>query len=92
VDASDVLKDYWPARLKQKHIQLQAFDMEGRASQVDQLGETAPVMKCTDEDAASELKPGDFGQTVRGPLGWVAHGRSGDKGGSAHLSSTLIAG
>ena len=27
---------------------------------------------------------GDFGRTVRGPLGWVAHARSGDKGSDAN--------
>jgi hypothetical protein len=82
--------DYWPARLKQKHIKLQSFTTEGKESQVDELEETAPVMKPTDEESRKELDSAAFGQTVRGPLGWIVHGRSGDKGGSEFSFATCF--
>ena len=31
-----------------------------------------------------ELKTADFGQTTKGPLGWIVHARSGDKGSNAN--------
>lgn len=36
------------------------------------------------QDVTSTPKT-DFGETVRGPLGWLVHGRSGDKGSNANV-------
>lgn len=44
---------------------------------------TEPVHKQTDED--SKEKMGDYGPTTTGPLGWIVHARSGDKGGNANV-------
>lgn len=37
------------------------------------------------EPAAASTESTDFGQTMQGPLGWVVHARSGDKGSNANV-------
>ena len=37
------------------------------------------------EPVAKDLEVVDFGETVRGPLGWIVHARSGDKGSNANV-------
>lgn len=37
------------------------------------------------EPVARNLKATNFGETVRGPLGWIVHARSGDKGSNANV-------
>lgn len=37
------------------------------------------------EPIAQSVKNTDFGQTVRGPLGWIVHARSGDKGSNCNV-------
>lgn len=44
---------------------------------------TEPVRKQTDEDSKEALA--DYGPTTNGPLGWIVHARSGDKGGNANV-------
>lgn len=43
--------------------------------------EQQPSQTCTDTPADMSR----FGNTVRGPLGWIVHGRSGDKGSNANV-------
>lgn len=42
-----------------------------------------PTQAVTEHDEPVDLV-NDFGPTVRGPLGWIVHGRSGDKGSDAN--------
>lgn len=43
---------------------------------------TAPIVPQKDYDSKAALQAGAYGETTRGPLGWIVHARSGDKGGS----------
>jgi hypothetical protein len=74
--------EYWPGRVKQKHIQLSySFVGSDKKVLVPQVHETAPVQPQADYDA-KPFNASAYGPTTRGPLGWVVHARSGDKGGS----------
>lgn len=44
--------------------------------------QTVPVQPQQDYDSAQAFDPNAYGPTTVGPLGWVVHARSGDKGGS----------
>lgn len=46
---------------------------------------THAVQPQADYDARSPLRTGEYGTTTRGPLGWIVHARSGDKGGNANV-------
>lgn len=37
------------------------------------------------EAEAADVKTTDWGQTIKGPLGWIVHARSGDKGSNANV-------
>lgn len=75
--------EYWPGRVSQKHVQLvTSFVGSDKRIEVPRVSETAPVRKQSDYDSAEAFTPSAYGPTTRGPLGWVVHARSGDKGGS----------
>lgn len=75
--------EYWPGRVKQKHIELTvSFVGSDRRIVVPAVQETAPVRPQADYDNSQAFDPAGYGPTTRGPLGWVVHARSGDKGGS----------
>lgn len=43
-----------------------------------------PSQAAADEGVMAKMREG-FGETVRGPLGWIVHARSGDKGSNANV-------
>ena len=77
------LAEYWPALLKQKHLNVEARTLDGEAIKADPDPDYIPVIKSRDQEAEA-VDASKWGETVRGPLGWIVHGRSGDKGGSKY--------
>ncbi|GMK53562.1 hypothetical protein CspeluHIS016_0101480 [Cutaneotrichosporon spelunceum] len=79
--------EYWPARVHVKHLPL-TVRFVGSLMKIPvgpvSPAETQPVVKQSDYDppAFDAVK---WGPTTPGPLGWVVHARSGDKGGNANV-------
>lgn len=79
--------EYWPGRVKQKHLDLTvSFIGTDKKIIVPAAQETAPVHPQSDYDNEKSFNPRAYGRTTRGPLGWIVHARSGDKGGSKSLA------
>jgi hypothetical protein len=79
--------EYWPARVHVKHLPLTVrFVGSIMKIPVDPIApaDTKPVVKQRDYDPAA-FDAGKWGPTTPGPLGWVVHARSGDKGGNANV-------
>lgn len=70
--------------MHQKHLPLTVgFVGSDKTVTVPAAEKTEPVQKQIDEDSKSALA--DYGPTTEGPLGWIVHARSGDKGGNANV-------
>jgi hypothetical protein len=59
--------------------------MDGRTLKVDTDPRFAPVIKSTDEDSEVAFDASKWGETTKGPLGWIVHGKSGDKAGNVNV-------
>lgn len=82
--------EYWPGRVRQAHLPLTvSFVGEGEDSTITapppDADTTAPRVASDDYDSTAPPGALQQGETVRGPLGWVVHARSGDKGGNANV-------
>lgn len=79
--------EYWPGRVKQKHLPLTVtFVGSSKTISVPAVEDTEPIIPQKDYDSAKPLQAGEYGETTRGPLGWIVDARSGDKGGSESAS------
>lgn len=75
--------EYWPGRVQQKHLPLKVtFVGSSKTIDVAPVENTEALVPQKDYDAKEALQAGAYGETTRGPLGWIVHARSGDKGGS----------
>lgn len=80
--------EYWPARVHVKHLPLTvSFVGSDKKIDVPPLSprETEPVRAQRDYDPAGSFDASLYGPTTPGPLGWIVHARSGDKGGNANV-------
>lgn len=80
--------EYWPASVHVKHLPLTvSFVGSSQKINVAPLApeETEPVRPQRDYEPESAFEGDKWGPTTEGPLGWVVHARSGDKGGNANV-------
>ncbi|CAK9780224.1 DUF1446-domain-containing protein [Cutaneotrichosporon oleaginosum] len=78
--------EYWPGRVQQKHLPLKVtFVGSSKTIDVPPVDITEPLVPQKDYDSKEPLQAGAYGETTRGPLGWIVHARSGDKGGNANV-------
>ncbi|CAK3991438.1 probable DUF1446 domain [Lecanosticta acicola] len=78
--------EYYVTLLPQADVQHQTHLWDGAEIEIPPPPETKmyPAQQPS-EPSARNVKSTDFGQTVRGPLGWIVHARSGDKGSNANV-------
>jgi hypothetical protein len=78
--------EYWVALFPQDKINHQMHSFDGRIVPVPAPNVTATYPRQqTSYDTASPLPFDSWGPTVRGPLGHIVHGRSGDKSSDCNL-------
>lgn len=77
--------EYYVTLLPQRDLQHVVHLDGGRAITIDPPAVTRiyPSQQPSQDKTAVATK--DFGDTVRGPLGWIVHARSGDKGSNANV-------
>ncbi|KAF9042787.1 DUF1446-domain-containing protein [Hymenopellis radicata] len=79
--------EYWPALMNIKYLTNQ-YQFVGAESAVAVTGPsqiTAPLRQSNYDSTGKELDSSVVLETVRGPLGWIVHARSGDKGGNVNV-------
>ncbi len=72
---------YWPTLVPQRLLSHTVAHADGRHEVIAPPPHTGTY----EEPATHAVAPGDFGETVDGPLGRIVLARSGDKGGNANL-------
>lgn len=79
--------EYWPGRVKQAHLPLKVSFVGSQDESITASPpeHTAPRVVSEDYDSTEPASSLDQGETVEGPLGWIVHARSGDKGGNANV-------
>lgn len=78
--------EYYVTLLPQSAIQHRAHLWDGQILDIPPPPQTKtfPAQQPSEPEARN-LKSTNFGKTVRGPLGWIVHARSGDKGSNANV-------
>lgn len=79
--------EYWVTLLPQSEVRHRVhLGWNGEALDIAPPGHTKVWDKQQpSEEAAVGCEGRDWGKTVRGPLGWIVHARSGDKGSNANV-------
>lgn len=78
--------EYYVTLLPQADVKHEARLWDGRAIEIPPPKDTKVWPSQQPCQLATEgVAMDDWGQTVRGPLGWIVHGRSGDKGSNANV-------
>ncbi|KAF2094597.1 DUF1446-domain-containing protein [Rhizodiscina lignyota] len=81
--------EYWVTLLPQSDIQHQVHLESGEAIDIPPPAldstRTYPKQQPSQDVTARSVDMSRFGRTVRGPLGWIVHGRSGDKGSNCNV-------
>ncbi|EKD01109.1 hypothetical protein A1Q2_04607 [Trichosporon asahii var. asahii CBS 8904] len=78
--------EYWPGRVRQCHLPLEVrFVGSEEKITASPPDHTAPRVISEDYDSTEPCASLEQGATVEGPLGWIVHARSGDKGGNANV-------
>ncbi|KAK3073655.1 hypothetical protein LTR53_004561 [Teratosphaeriaceae sp. CCFEE 6253] len=80
------IAEYYVTLLPQADVQHKVHLWDGRSIEIAPpvQSKTFPAQQPS-EDVARDVRTTDFGPTVRGPLGWVVHARSGDKGSNCNV-------
>jgi hypothetical protein len=78
--------EYYVTLLPQADVEHKVHLWDGRILDISPPTQTKtyPAQQPS-EPAAQNLKATRFGKTVKGPLGWIVHARSGDKGSNANV-------
>lgn len=78
--------EYYVTLLPQSSVEHRAHLWDGQVLDISPPPQTKtyPAQQPS-EAAARDLKSTNFGKTVTGPLGWIVHARSGDKGSNANV-------
>lgn len=78
--------EYYVTLLPQADVEHKVHLWDGRTYDIPPPPEstTYPAQQPSQPETQG-VKSTDWGQTVRGPLGWVVHARSGDKGSNANV-------
>jgi hypothetical protein len=79
------VQEYYVTLLPQSDIKHVVHMHDGRLFDVAPPGVTRTFPKQQLSQDVSLVSAGGFGETVRGPLGWLVHARSGDKGSNANV-------
>ncbi|KAK1056125.1 hypothetical protein LTR74_015157 [Friedmanniomyces endolithicus] len=82
------VQEYYVTLLPQADIQHRVHAWDGSSHVIAPPGRTKvwPARQPSTPSSASQDKEGqEFGPTVRGPLGWIVHARSGDKGSNCNV-------
>jgi hypothetical protein len=79
--------EYYVTLLPQKDVQHVVHGHNGKTVEIPppEVVQTYPHQQPDEPTTASGPNLESFGKTVRGPLGWVVHARSGDKGSDANV-------
>ncbi|KAJ7162255.1 hypothetical protein C8R46DRAFT_1104005 [Mycena filopes] len=78
--------EYFVTKLDQKEVEHRVHMQDGRVIEVPPPTVTKVFARQQPSTPSYEAgPPAEFGETVRAPLGLVAHGRSGDKGSDANV-------
>ncbi|GAB7350732.1 hypothetical protein MBLNU459_g1283t2 [Dothideomycetes sp. NU459] len=78
--------EYYVTLLPQADVKHEARLCDGRAIEIPAPARTKtwPAQQPT-QPVTQEPCSFDWGKTIRGPLGWIVHGRSGDKGSNCNV-------
>jgi hypothetical protein len=77
--------EYFVALLPQGDIRHLVHLHDGRKLAIDPPIVTKMYPRQQPSQAVTSVSVHDFGETIRGPLGWLVHARSGDKGSNANV-------
>jgi len=80
-----LVQEYFVTLLEQRALRHVVHTQNGKRFDVEPPGMTESFPSQQPSMDASGVKVEDFGDVVRGPLGWVVHARSGDKGSNANV-------
>lgn len=80
------INEYYVTLLPQSDVQHKVHLWDGEELEIPQppRSKTFPPQQPS-EPEAKNVKSRDWGPTTRGPLGWIVHARSGDKGSNANV-------
>jgi hypothetical protein len=79
------VQEYFVTLLPQSDIQHVVHMHDGRDFDIAAPNITKTFPRHQPSTHSSAVSVEDFGETVRGPLGWLVHARSGDKGSNANV-------
>ncbi|PVH83117.1 DUF1446 domain-containing protein [Cadophora sp. DSE1049] len=79
------VQEYHVTLLPQSDIRQIVHMQDGKSFGIDPPRTTKVFPKQQPSEASTAVSVRDFGETVRGPLGWLVHARSGDKGSNANV-------
>lgn len=77
--------EYYVTLLPQSDVQHVVHMQDGRDLEIAPPNRTKTYPAQQPSQPGSQVSGKDFGETVRGPLGWIVHARSGDKGSNANV-------
>ncbi|KAK5165397.1 uncharacterized protein LTR77_008926 [Saxophila tyrrhenica] len=80
------IQEYYVTLLPQADVQHKVHLWDGKEFDIPAppQSRTYPAQQPSQVEAL-DVQSTDWGQTVRGPLGWIVHARSGDKGSNANV-------
>jgi hypothetical protein len=77
--------EYYVSLLSQKDVKHLVHTHDGKMMTIAPPTVTKVYPMQQPSQPATFASKTDFGETVRGPMGWIVHGRSGDKGSNANV-------
>jgi len=77
--------EYYVALLPQADVRHVVHMHDNRSLNISPPTTTKTYPKEQPSQTTSAISRADFGEIVRGPLGWLVHARSGDKGSNANI-------
>ena len=79
------VQEYYVALLPQSDIRQVLHMHDGKKFSIVAPSQTKVYPRQQPSEASTAISMKDFGETTRGPLGWLVHARSGDKGSNANV-------
>ncbi|KUJ20437.1 DUF1446 domain-containing protein [Mollisia scopiformis] len=79
------IQEYFVTLLPQANVQHVVHMHDGRDLKIEYPKRSKTFPQNQPSQDISLVSSKDFGETIRGPLGWLVHARSGDKGSNANV-------
>ncbi|KAL2062993.1 hypothetical protein VTL71DRAFT_6065 [Oculimacula yallundae] len=79
------VQEYHVALLPQSDIHQVVLMQDGKSFRIVPPTETKVFPSQQPSQVSTSVSGREFGETIRGPLGWLVHARSGDKGSNANV-------